>query len=498
LAGGSGADTDPNSLQLRTSADRDDFNPRGVLVPHRLVETDVTEPLIDLRALLIEREDFEGGMVSKLREGLAQGSAQIRNLKEITDILQKRLAVAAGPQQKKLHLKLGIASYFLGHIRTAIEHLNKAEGPLAAFYLGQSHTYLGQARAYADDDGDRTDHFDAALKAFDRAEKTGYAAQQVQLLKAGVLRLQGHVSEAKAILARLKDAAAHNAEYYYQEGGVAEVEGDPARAARFYERAVELDPRHAGALFRLGFLNDLQGNDPEAIKYYELCLKYPPIGKGVLYNLGVLYEDNDQYDKATECFRRLTRADPRDERAKLFVKDAEASLSMYYSPEEEQLNQANRLVMEIPITDFELSVRSRNCLKRMNIRTLGDLTRVTESQLLASKNFGETSLEEIRAIMNSKGLRIGQSLEQGQHYEFRYRPTQNLSPEEQAVLNKPVTDLNLSVRARKCMNRLNITTLGELIQRTADELLEAKNFGMTSLTEVRERLQQYNLKLRGD
>ena len=48
------------------------------------------------------------------------------------------------------------------------------------------------------------------------------------------------------------------------------------------------------------------------------------------------------------------------------------------------------------------------------------------------------------------------------------------------------------------MNRLNITTLGELIQRTADELLEAKNFGMTSLTEVRERLGQHNLKLRGD
>ena len=55
------------------------------------------------------------------------------------------------------------------------------------------------------------------------------------------------------------------------------------------------------------------------------------------------------------------------------------------------------------------------------------------------------------------------------------------------MLNKPVSDLNLSVRARKCMNRLDITTLGELIQRTADELLEAKNFGMTSLTEVREK-----------
>ena len=64
------------------------------------------------------------------------------------------------------------------------------------------------------------------------------------------------------------------------------------------------------------------------------------------------------------------------------------------------------------------------------------------------------------------------------------------------MLNKPVSDLNLSVRARKCMNRLNITTLGELCQRTQDELLEAKNFGMTSLKEVTEKLVTYGLKLR--
>ncbi len=458
----------------------------------------MTESLIDLKALLVEREDFEGGMVGKLREGLAQGGPQVRSLKDILDTLTKRLAVAAGLQQKKIHLKLGIANYFLGHVRAAVEHLHKAEGPLAAFFLGQAHVALGQARQYMEDDSDNTDHYDAAVKAFEKAEKSGYAAQQVQLQRAGVMRLQGHLSDAKSILTKIKDAAAHNAEYYYQEGALAESEGDGPRAAKYYERSIELEPRHSAALFRLGFLNDQQGNDHDAIGYYERCLKYPPVGKGVLYNLGVLYEDNDMYDKAAECYRRLAKADPRDERAKLFVKDSEASLSQFYSPEDEQLNQANRVVLEIPITDFELSVRSRNCLKRMNIRTLGDLTRVTESQLLASKNFGETSLEEIRAIMNAKQLRIGQSLDQGQQYEFRYRPQQNLSPEEQATLNKPVSDLNLSVRARKCMNRLSIGTLGELVQRTADELLEAKNFGQTSLTEVRERLTQFNLKLRGD
>jgi len=101
--------------------------------------------------------------------------------------------------------------------------------------------------------------------------------------------------------------------------------------------------------------------------------------------------------------------------------------------------------------------------------------------------------------MNAKGLRIGQSLEQGAAYtEQRYRPPTTLSPEEQAVLNRPVTELNLSVRARKCMNRLNLNTIGELVNRSGDELMEAKNFGVTSLNEVKEKLANLGLKLRGD
>ncbi len=171
---------------------------------------------------------------------------------------------------------------------------------------------------------------------------------------------------------------------------------------------------------------------------------------------------------------------------------------MYYNPEEDAAMSRHSQVLEIPVTDFELSVRSRNCLKKMNIRTLGDLTRVTEQQLLSSKNFGETSLGEIKEILTSKGLRLGQSIEEGGHHEMRFRPQQPLSEQEQAVLNKPVSELNLSVRARKCMNRLGIATLGELIQRTADELLESKNFGMTSLNEVREKIGTYGLTLRGD
>jgi DNA-directed RNA polymerase subunit alpha len=445
----------------------------------------MVEPMmIDLKALLVEKDDCDAGTVQKVREALAQGGTQYRSLRDVTEVLKKKAESASGAAAKKWHLKLGIANYFLGHTREAAEHLRHAEGALANFYLGRALVSLQE--------------FDDALKAFEKAEKAGYTASQVQLQKAGVHRQKGELAEARKMLGKLEELSSHSSEYHFQLASCYLQQGERAQAVKHLEKSVEFDPGHTGALFQLGHANDLAGNDDEAIGYYERCLKHPPVHVGALNNLGVLYEDNEKYDKAADCYRRMLGANPTDERARLFLKDAQASQTMYYSPEEEHALSRFSQVLEIPVTDFELSVRSRNCLKKMNIKTLGDLTRVTEQQLLSSKNFGETSLNEIKEMMTSKGLRLGQSLEEGAQIDLRFRPQAALSEQEQAVLNRPVSDLNLSVRARKCMNRLGINTLGDLIQRTADELLESKNFGMTSLNEVREKLAQYGLTLRGD
>jgi DNA-directed RNA polymerase subunit alpha len=442
------------------------------------------DSLIDLKALLVEREDCDAGTVQQLRNGLAQGGSQYRALRDVADVLKKKLDSASGPAAKRVHLKLGIAQFFLGHLTDSIENLKQAEGALSSFYLGRA---LASKHDY-----------DEALKAFDKAEKSGYTASQVNLQRAGIYRQKGDFAHSRAILNKLSDLASHNAEYHFQLACGYLTDGERGQALRHLERAVELDPGHTGALFQLGHANDLAGNDEEAIGYYERCVTHPPIHVGALMNLGILYEDNEKYDKAEDCFRKVLTANPTDDQARLFMKDAHASLTMYYNPDEEHAFNRFSQVLEIPVTDFELSVRSRNCLKKMNIKTLGDLTRVSEQQLLSSKNFGETSLSEIKEMMATKGLRLGQSLEEGAQFEARFRPNQPLTEEEQAVLGKPVSDLNLSVRARKCMNRLGINTLGEVIQRSADELLESKNFGMTSLNEVREKLAQLGLTLRGD
>jgi DNA-directed RNA polymerase subunit alpha len=133
----------------------------------------------------------------------------------------------------------------------------------------------------------------------------------------------------------------------------------------------------------------------------------------------------------------------------------------------------------------------------MGIMTLGDLTKVTELELLNSKNFGETSLHEIREMMKNKGLVIGQFSNQ-KDVEPETFDAAVLSPEESVVLERPISDLNLSVRARKCMTRLGLTTIGELLRKSGDDLLECKNFGVTSLNEVREKLTQLGMKLRGE
>jgi DNA-directed RNA polymerase subunit alpha len=63
-------------------------------------------------------------------------------------------------------------------------------------------------------------------------------------------------------------------------------------------------------------------------------------------------------------------------------------------------------------------------------------------------------------------------------------------------MNMPVSELNLSVRARKALSLLSIQTIGDLVSRTEAELLGVKNFGATSLDEIKEKLSEEGLSLR--
>src|SRR5262245_42216851 len=121
----------------------------------------MAEHLIDLKALLVERPDCDAGTVQQLRNALAQGGTQHRTLRDVTEALKKKLEGATPAQGKAWHLKIGIASYFLGYTPQAVEHLRQADTPLSNFYLGRALVSRGE--------------YDDALKAFDKAEKAGYS-----------------------------------------------------------------------------------------------------------------------------------------------------------------------------------------------------------------------------------------------------------------------------------------------------------------------------------
>ncbi|QDU45174.1 tetratricopeptide repeat protein [Symmachiella dynata] len=439
----------------------------------------VTE-MIDVQGILRGRTTFGLDEVRELQEAVTHDQH-----KDVTQGIRELLEeIEQGDTSLQKSLAAGIGAYMVGLHADAVNCLQQVkDNGLASYYLANAQVALGQ--------------FDEAIKSFDRAIEGGYDAVQSTLLKAGAVRAVGRIDEAEELLRSVAREGATRAEYSYQYGCIYSDRGDTYGAIEYFERAVDIDPHHARALFSLAGINSLHGNDQESIRLYERALSRPPLYLGALLNLGLLYEDSENYRAAAYCFRKVLEVYPNHERAALYLRDIDASHDMYF--DEDVMKSQRRLNQDLmtPVTDFELSVRSRNCLQKMGVRNLGDLTELSETDLLGGKNFGETSLIEIREMMESKGLRLGQSAPRDKPRDYQIR-NDDLSPQEQALLNRPVADLNLSVRARKCMSRLGINTLAELTSRTPDELLESKNFGVTSLNEVRRKLTDIGIKLRND
>lgn len=435
---------------------------------------------VNVKELFLNGGPFGAAEAEQLVQAVGEDHSQYRQLREAMQELE------VSPESVNQRLRLGIGYYLLGRYRLAIEALSGAEstGGVAPYYLGKTYYALQQ--------------YNEALDAAQKAAKAGYNAGACALARAEAARSQGDAKAALAELDKLSGAIEQTAEYLYQRGAtVAALGGNPQEVVALFERAVEVDPRHAGALFGLAAENDRRGNDEEALRLYERSNSRMPAHVGSLLNLGIMYEDRNQYENARRCYQRILDIYPNHDRARLFFKDANASGEMFYDEDAQRKRDRLSQILTIPVTDFELSVRSRNCLQKMGIMTLGDLTATSEQELLASKNFGETSLVEIKEMMASKGLSLGQFAHEKVRTEMEFEPAV-MSPDEQALLNKPIADLNLSVRARKCMIRLGVGTIAELVRRTGDELLECKNFGVTSLNEVREKLTAQGLKLRGD
>jgi len=335
--------------------------------------------------------------------------------------------------------------------------------------------------------------FAEAIDHFSKAAKLHADPRSIAMEKAATFRLAGEFDRAREALDQCSNFQHVSAEYHFQIGKLMDSMGEYDQAMEQYRLATELDSGHLEARFALAYACDLRGDEEAAIHHYKQILKQNPNHVSALLNLAILYEDRADYDNACACVETVLSSHPNHSRALLFLKDIESSKNMIYDEEREKRKDRQNKILEIPISDFELSVRSRNCLKKMNITTIGDLLRTTEAELLSYKNFGETSLQEIKRILESKNMRLGMALENKNTAEV---DSDTLQGPNREILNKPVDDLELSVRARRALARLGAKTLFDLINKTEAELLGCKNFGVTSLNEIKERLGTFGLSLR--
>jgi len=318
----------------------------------------------------------------------------------------------------------------------------------------------------------------------------------VTMLEKGEAKLEkGNGKAALAAASKMLEKDKDDADGHYLKGYCLELQHSYQEAAEEYGKALDAAPGHARAAFRMGYLMSLRGEEKEAISYYKMCTSRRPTFVNAFLNLGVLYEDTEQYEKAISCYKRVLEAEPANARARSFMKDAVGSLDMYYDEEQEKRVDRRNRIMQTPISEFELTIRSRNCLESMNIMTLGDLVRTTEVELLGYKNFGETSLNEIKHLLAERGLRLGQDLEEVEEEE-RVRKVLTGEQEKGDPLGKPIEEIELSVRSRRCMDMLGIKTVGGLVKKTEQELLAGKNFGQRSLEEVKDKLKELGLQLR--
>ncbi len=320
--------------------------------------------------------------------------------------------------------------------------------------------------------------------------------ERVRLQLSGVLALLGRAAEARETLEPLASQT-DRADVLYCLGAIAETDGEYGAARDNYEKALAHDSENVDALFRLAFHHDLSGDDDAAITLYERARRVKPPRVNVLLNLGVLYEDRNEYEKAAECYRQILMQYPNHPRARPYLRDAESSKSMVVDEDMEKKEDRRNQLLRTPISDFELSVRSRNCLAKMNIRSLGDLIQRTEAELLAYKNFGETSLQEIKDILNSKGLRLGMRREEVVISEIGVLTLPDIpQPVDSGLESMALSELDLSVRSAKCMAMLGLETIGDLLRHSEEELMSAKNFGATSMHEIKQRLATLGLSLK--
>ena len=388
--------------------------------------------------------------IAQIRIFRRLASQDVHERKKLAD-LQKEGLTGVKSEKK---LREGILAFGLGHYADAEELLTDEGNALSNAVLGLIYEEL--------------EEYEDAVEFYKKAAGEIPAAN-VQAARA--LIEAEKIDDANAIIDTLPESA--DAEYL--AGRIAEVDGRIEAAINAYESALELDANHVESAFKLGVLLDRIGDDDMAIETLLVCADvYPHYLPGVI-NVGILYEERGEANAAIDCFRQVLAYNPDNRRAALLLRDARASRGMYYDEREERDREHMTKILRTPVNEFELSVRSRNCLAKMNIFTLGDLISITEQEMLNYKNFGETSLKEVREMLTARNLRLGQ---------LREHESRGINRADQKVLADSVDKLELSEKAMSVLENLGVSRIGDIQQYSDIELYRVPQSGQSVVQEL--------------
>ncbi|HMU42720.1 MAG TPA: DNA-directed RNA polymerase subunit alpha [Ignavibacteriaceae bacterium] len=172
----------------------------------------------------------------------------------------------------------------------------------------------------------------------------------------------------------------------------------------------------------IGFVTSIENVAPDqTIGVIPIDSIFTPI-KNVKYDIeNVRIGDKNDYEKLTleiHTDGSITPDDALTQAAKILKEHIQLFINFDIEQEEEQTvsqkdseKERLRKILTTSVDDLELSVRSHNCLKAANIRTIADLVRRDEQEMLKFRNFGRKSLAELNEIVENLGLEFGMDVE---------------------------------------------------------------------------------------
>ncbi|MFA4987288.1 MAG: hypothetical protein WC712_11935, partial [Candidatus Brocadiia bacterium] len=298
-------------------------------------------------AQILSRPSFDAVEIFELLDRTAESNANFEELSLISGSMDDLVGTFT-PLDRLL--RKAVADLALGFPKHALRLIEIAEG--RNFDLIRAKCWLALGK------------FSQAVACFrDAAKSTTALTLAEKLSHIHCLCLVGKTDEAKKMFDGLKAGEKSSFQGKFVSALITETSGDIESAIDAYYKLKSEKPHSTDVIFRLAVVLDARGEDPVEIEsLYRGLVESDIFHVGAAINYGLFLLDVDRPDDAETIFSKVLTYDPDNERVWLYMRDAQASRNMIYDEGRHKEDEKLRQILRLPISEFELSVRSRNCL----------------------------------------------------------------------------------------------------------------------------------------